>query len=526
MTELSELFADVASDIQQSIRDLGWHTPTPVQSAAIPRMRAGGDLIVQAQTGSGKTGAFGIPLVEAVDTELAETQAIVLLPTRELANQVAQELEALGQHRGVRTLAIYGGVAYGPQLEGLEKGAHIVVGTPGRILDHLKSGRMDLGRTKVFVLDEADEMLSLGFWPDMKEIASYLPRKRQSHLFSATMPERVRSLSRFFLNDPEDVEIEGDQGAPQQIQHFYYVCAASEKEAVLARILEYEDPDSAIIFCNTKADVRFITAYLAKRDFNIDQISGDLAQSAREKAIGKIKAGKLRFLVATDVAARGIDISDLAYVINYTTSDSPEVYVHRTGRTGRAGKSGVAVSLVSGLDIGNFKHMQIVIGIKIAEKKVPSERDLARRAKKRELGTVENQTDALKAKARKDLDSLSTTDATDRTDRLVPFVTQLAATEDGIRELAGICAAYQVEKTATQASPSSASAERDGDGKEDAPEVVIDERANESPAEASARRRRGGRGTSGGSRSGGGGNRDSKGGARGRRRGGSESRNR
>ncbi|MDT8439992.1 MAG: DEAD/DEAH box helicase, partial [Wenzhouxiangellaceae bacterium] len=213
-------------------------------------MRAGGDLIVQAQTGSGKTGAFGIPLVEAVDTDLAETQAIVLLPTRELANQVAMELEQLGRHRGVRVLPIYGGVAYGPQLEGLEKGAHIVVGTPGRILDHLKSKRMHLDDTKVLVLDEADEMLSLGFWPDMKEIASYLPRKRQSHLFSATMPEKVRSLSRFFLKDPEDVTIDRDETAPGQIEHYYYVCAASEKENLLARILEYEDPDSAIIFCN------------------------------------------------------------------------------------------------------------------------------------------------------------------------------------------------------------------------------------------------------------------------------------
>jgi ATP-dependent RNA helicase DeaD len=520
MTELSELFADVASDIQQSIRDLGWHTPTPVQTAAIPKMRAGGDLIVQAQTGSGKTGAFGIPLVEAVDTTLAETQAIVLLPTRELANQVAKELDQLGQYRGVNTLPIYGGVAYGPQLEGIEKGAHIVVGTPGRILDHLKSGRMDLSMTKVFVLDEADEMLSLGFWPDMKEIASYLPRKRQSHLFSATMPERVRSLSRYFLNDPEDVEIEGDQGSPQQIAHYYYVCAASEKEAVLARILEYENPESAIIFCNTKADVRFITAYLAKRDFNIDQISGDLAQSARERAIAKIKTGKLRFLVATDVAARGIDISDLAYVINYTTSDSPEVYVHRTGRTGRAGKSGVAVSLISGLDIGNFKHMQIVIGIKIAEKKVPTERDLARRAKKREQGNVAEETDALKAKAQAELADHSTEVTSAKIDQLLPFVTELAASESGLRELTEIVTAFQLESAKA---PAIAASEPESDREseaEDAPPSVDDDRANESPADASARRRRSGSKSGSGSRSRGSGG---GGGGRGRRRGGSNS---
>jgi ATP-dependent RNA helicase DeaD len=525
MTELSKLFADVASDIQQAIRDLGWHTPTPVQSAAIPKMRAGGDLIVQAQTGSGKTGAFGIPLVEAVDTTLAMTQAIVLLPTRELANQVAKELDLLGQYRGVRTLPIYGGVAYGPQLEGLEKGAHIVVGTPGRILDHLKNGRMDLAQTKVFVLDEADEMLSLGFWPDMKEIASYLPRERQSHLFSATMPERVRSLSRFFLKDPQDVEIEGDQGAPQQIEHFFYMCAASEKEAVLCRILEYEDPDSAIIFCNTKADVRFITAYLAKRDFNIDQISGDLAQSAREKAIGKIKAGKLRFLVATDVAARGIDISDLAYVINYTTSDSPEVYVHRTGRTGRMGKPGVAVSLVSGLDIGNFKHMQIVNGIKIAEKKVPTERDLARRAKKRDKGTAEDAMAALKKRASEDLESLPSEDAIERIDRFLPFVKKLSADEDGLRELARICAAYPIERPAPDVDASAKDSPSDLESQDGDETIdVADEVRAKEPSEGRGRRRRSGRGSSGGARSGGDGNRDSNRGPRRRRRGSSDSR--
>ena len=536
LTELSELFADIAPDIQQSIRELGWHAPTPVQAAAIPKMRAGGDLIVQAQTGSGKTGAFGIPLVEAIDTDLPMTQAIVLLPTRELANQVAKELDQLGQHRGVRTLPIYGGVAYGPQLEGLERGAHIVVGTPGRILDHLKNRRMDLGKTKVLVLDEADEMLSLGFWPDMKEIASFLPKKRQSHLFSATMPERVRSLSRFFLKDPEDVTIDGDHGRPQLIEHYYYVCAASEKEAVLARILQYENPDSAIIFCNTKADVRFITAYLAKRDFNIDQISGDLAQSARERAIGKIKAGKLRFLVATDVAARGIDISDLAYVINYTTSDSPEVYVHRTGRTGRAGKSGIAVSLVSGLDIGNFKHMQIVNDIKIAEKKVPTERGIARRAKKREESDVESEIEALKARARRELDAVGAETSEATIDRILPIVAKMAGEEVGVRELAEICGAYLTSQSApdtdtdtdseTEGDQTEADGSTEGFGDESqstSDDDISDEaRADEAPQN---RRRRNQRKSHDGPRSGGGGGgRGSQSGGTGRgRRGGNHS---
>ncbi len=527
MTELSELFAEVAPDIQRAIRDLGWHAPTPVQAAAIPRMRAGGDLIVRAQTGSGKTGAFGIPLVEAIDTSLPKTQAIVLLPTRELANQVAKELDALGQYRGVRTLPIYGGVAYGPQLEGLDKGAHIVVGTPGRILDHLKGGRMDLGATKVLVLDEADEMLGLGFWPDMKEIASYLPKRRQSHLFSATMPERVRSLSRFFLTNAEDVTIDTDGANPQKIEHYYYVCTASEKESVLARILAYEEPESAIIFCNTKADVRFITAYLSKRDFNVDQISGDLPQSAREKAIAKIKAGKLRFLVATDVAARGIDISDLAYVINYTTSDSPEVYVHRTGRTGRAGKSGIAISLVSGLDIGNFKFMQTVSGIAVKEKKVPSERDIAQKAEDRAKLKSEAELERLIERAKERLATIPHAEVLQRAERILPFVKRLAGNDDGLEELAKVCAAYLLEPPATARGASSPQLDADdvadGPGSDDAvaregdaPRSADDEadhdrdRANQAPQAGGGpggrgRRSRGGRSGGGAGGSGGGG---------------------
>jgi len=434
MTELSSLFKELDEDLQHAIQDLGWSQPTPVQQKAIPLMRAGGDLIVQAQTGSGKTGAFGIPLVEAVDTGKPETQALVMLPTRELANQVAGELTAIGKYSGVRVLPVYGGVGYTSQLEGLQAGAHIVVGTPGRILDHLSNGRMQLDYVKVLVLDEADEMLSLGFWPDMKEVASYLPSERQSHLFSATIPEKVRSLSRFFLREPQFVTMDDSQLGPQQIEHFYYVCTATEKEALLARILEFEDPESAIIFCNTKADVRYITAYLQRRKFDADQISGDLQQSAREKAIQRIKSGELRFLVATDVAARGIDISDLSHVISYTTSDSPEVYVHRTGRTGRAGKSGVAISLVSGLDIGNFKQMQNVNKIKIVERKPPTEQDMLVRIRER-----------LQVKVEREMRSIPPDEVGFQIERLIPVVESMASSHAGRRDLAGILAAYLAE---------------------------------------------------------------------------------
>jgi len=497
MAELSELFSELSDDIQAALHDLGWHTPTPVQAKAIPLMRAGGDLIVQAQTGSGKTGAFGIPIVESIDTDDHVIQALIMLPTRELANQVAVELSTTGKHRGVRVLAVYGGVAYAGQLESLDQGVHIVVGTPGRILDHLSNGRMDLSHTRVLVLDEADEMLSLGFWPDMREVATYLPENRQSHLFSATIPEKVRSLSRFFLKDPEFVAVDDGVSAPQRIEHYYYVCTANEKEALLARLLEYEDPESAIIFCNTKADVRFITGYLQKRGFDVDQISGDLPQAAREKAIQRIKNGEMRYLVATDVAARGIDISDLSHVISYAATDQPEVYLHRTGRTGRAGRSGVAISLVSGLDIGNFRHMQNVNKIEITERKPPTERDMLERIRER-----------LQVKVEQEMRARPPAEVRYAVERLIPVIEEMAGSHDGRRDLAGICAAYLAEHRPE----TTISAEADSDattgakGNTDSSDQSAPESRSDQKRPRRGRRRRsgGGGGGGGGGRRGGG----------------------
>jgi ATP-dependent RNA helicase DeaD len=517
MPELSDFFADLPEDIQDGIRDLGWYDPMPVQARTVPLMREGKDLIVQAETGSGKTGAFGIPIVENIDTDLAETQALVMLPTRELASQVAKEVAAIGHHRGVRVLPVYGGVAYGPQLEGLERGAHVVVGTPGRVLDHLGQGRMRLGHVKILVLDEADEMLSLGFWPDMREVKSYLPDDINSYLFSATMPEKVRSLARFFLNDEQFVTLSKDQLAPQQIEHYFYLCTAHEKEKVLARILEYENPDSALIFCNTKADVRYVTSFLQRLDIDADQISGDLTQAARELAIGKIKAGKLRFLVATDVAARGIDITDLSHVISYTSPESPEVYVHRTGRTGRAGKSGVAISLVSGLDIGNFKFLQNVTKIKIAERKPPTQADIAHR--KREQ---------IEVKIEHEIRALSEEQRGVHVDSMIPIVKELASTEEGLRDLAAICDAYirehrpdttVAETTEPSDSTSSTSSDSESSEGSSTDSTGADEsrggEENRRPRPSGGRRRRSG---SGGGSGGGGGRGPRGGGSGGRRR--------
>ncbi|MDJ0869143.1 MAG: DEAD/DEAH box helicase, partial [Myxococcota bacterium] len=419
--------------MQAGIRDLGWSEPMPVQARVIPVMREGHDLIVQARTGSGKTGAFGIPIIAELDIELAAPQALVLAPTRELANQVAAEIITLGKPREVRCLPIYGGVGYGPQLEGLAAGPHVVVGTPGRILDHLGAGRLKLDRVRFFVLDEADELLSLGFWPDMREIDKYLPPKeeRQSCLFSATMPEKVRSLSRVLQREPEFVSLSEGQIAPQEIEHYFYLVTAQEKENALIRIFEYEDPESAIVFCNTKDDVRYVTAFLQRRGVDADQISGDLAQAARERAMKRIKAGELRVLVATDVAARGIDISDLTHVIGYAAPDSPEVYVHRTGRTGRAGKAGVAISLVSALDIGNFRHLQHVNRIEIAERKLPTDAELQERLRER-----------MSVKVEQEMRHVPERDRAWKIDRFVPVVETMASSEEGRRELAAICAAY------------------------------------------------------------------------------------
>jgi ATP-dependent RNA helicase DeaD len=475
MTETQYQFADLPEAVQAGVRDLNWSEPMPVQARVIPAMREGRDLIVQAQTGSGKTGAFGIPIVSEIDPERAVPQALVLLPTRELASQVAAEITILGKHAGVRCLPIYGGVGYAAQLEGIEAGSQVIVGTPGRILDHLGSGRLKLDTIRFLVLDEADELLSLGFWPDMKEIERYVTKRqeRQSCLFSATMPEKVRSLSRVFLNDPEFVSLSEGQIAPQEIEHFFYLVSAQAKEQALVRVLEYEDPESAIIFCNTKDDVRFVTGFLQRRGFDADQISGDLNQSARERAMGRIKAGELRYLVATDVAARGIDISDLSHVISYAAPDSPEMYVHRTGRTGRAGKAGVALSMVSALDIGNFRYLQQVNRLEITERALPNDEDMAKRLRDRLVVKVEHE-----------MREIPERDRGWKVERFVRVVEEMTASEDGRRDLAAICAAYLREHRPV----TSVAEARDEDSDDRARER--DERPRRSSGDRSRRGRR------------------------------------
>jgi ATP-dependent RNA helicase DeaD len=478
-------FASFAPGILQGLEDLGWSKPMPVQARVIPLMREGRDIIAQAQTGSGKTGAFGLPIVERVDPLLRQVQAMILAPTRELALQIEREMQAMGRHMRVETVPIYGGTAYGPQLQALQGGVHVVAGTPGRILDHLKSRRMKLDHLRVLIFDEADELLSLGFWPDMKEIREFLPRERQTGLFSATIPERVRSLARYFLVDPIFVSLtEGGVRSPEEIEHYQYVVPAQEKEAMLLRILEYEDPDSAIIFCNTRADVRYVTRYLQRHHLDADMIQGEMTQVAREQVMGRIKSAELRFLVATDVAARGIDISDLSHVISYSAPDSPEIYLHRTGRTGRAGKTGTAISLVSGLDVGNFRNVQAVNRMEIPERRLPTAAEAAEHVTRRLVVALEHE-----------LRELPEREQRERRERYLPIVEQLASSEAGREVLAS--ALYDVAMQAAHTTPDQAPAPP-GRGRAHADETAepaVDPGASEGggvadPGEARPRRRR------------------------------------
>ena len=425
--ELSD-FDSFSEPILRGIHDLGWSKPMEVQARVIPIMREPCDLIVQAVTGSGKTGAFGLPIVEAIDPELRAIQALILAPTRELAGQIAKELKAMGVHVGVEATAIYGGTAYGPQFDALDRGVQVIAGTPGRVLDHLGNGRMKLDQLRFMIFDEADELLSLGFWPDMREIKTYLPDKRLTGLFSATIPERVLSLSRQFLNKPQFISLtEGGARSPEEIEHYHYIVTASEKDAMLARILEYEDPESAIIFCNTRDDVRFVSGYLKRRGVDADMIQGDMSQAAREQVMKRIKAGTLRYLVATDVAARGIDISDLSHVIAYAAPDSPDSYLHRTGRTGRAGKKGTAISLVSGRDIGNFKFIQNANRMKIPERQIPTDDEVRERIAQRYEVQIEHAVRHLGDRERELAEQ-----------RFLPVVEHLNESDEGRRELAAI----------------------------------------------------------------------------------------
>ena len=370
----------LSAELRRAIDACGYVHPTPVQLAVFEPATRGKNLVVQARTGTGKTAAFGMPILDVlVKKSVAKVQALILTPTRELALQITRELERLSEFRGTKLVCIYGGAPMGKQIELLEQGAQVVVGTPGRVLDHLRRGTLDPSNVRIFVLDEADEMLSMGFAKELHAIADKLPKERQGLFFSATIPPDIERLAASQLKDPELIALSSDQIGALEVQHFVYILRGGDKRAQLIRIIEVEDPESAIVFCNTKDETQRLCEALQRAGYEADWLNGDLEQRERERVMQATREGKLRFLVATDVAARGIDISHLTHVINADFPETAEAYVHRTGRTGRAGKTGTAIAIVTPKDIGNLYILRLTYKIRPIERQLPTDGELKTR---------------------------------------------------------------------------------------------------------------------------------------------------
>src|SRR5580658_3887023 len=369
------------ADVRRAVDAMGYTHPTPVQRAVFEPAAEGRSLVVQARTGTGKTAAFGLPIVDRIVRPATKApQVLVLCPTRELALQVGREIEQLGQFRSIHVAAIYGGSSMTKQIEAIAAGAQVLTGTPGRVLDHLRQRTLDPSAIRLLVLDEADEMLSMGFARELNAILELLPKNRQGLFFSATLPPDIDRLARTHLRDPEVITLSSDQVGALEIEHYVYVTRDGDKLGQLVRILEVEDPESAIIFCNTRDETQRVAEGLKARGFDADWLNGDLPQNDRERVMSATREGRLRFLVATDVAARGIDISHLTHVINHDFPDTAEQYVHRTGRTGRAGRTGTAIALVGPKDIGNLYILRLTFKIRPVEKQLPSAGELKTRS--------------------------------------------------------------------------------------------------------------------------------------------------
>jgi len=368
-------FADLglSQAIMQAIASVGYETPSPIQTATIPPMLAGRDVLGQAQTGTGKTGAFALPLLSRIDLNARKPQVLVLAPTRELAIQVAEAFQsyAVGLP-GFRVLPIYGGQAYGPQLSALKRGAHVVVGTPGRVIDHLERSTLDLSELQTLVLDEADEMLRMGFIDDVETVLKKLPTTRQVALFSATMPPQIRHIAQTYLNDPVSVTISAKTTTAANIRQRYWWVSGLHKLDALTRILEVETFEAMIIFARTKAATEELAEKLQARGLAAAAINGDMPQTQRERAVGQLRDGRLDILVATDVAARGLDVERISHVLNYDIPYDTESYVHRIGRTGRAGRSGEAILFVTPREKGMLRAIERATRQPLEEMQLPS----------------------------------------------------------------------------------------------------------------------------------------------------------
>ena len=371
-------FADLQlhPSVLRAVSDVGYETPSPIQAATIPAMMAGSDVVGLAQTGTGKTAAFATPILSKIDTANKATQALVLAPTRELALQVAEAFSRYGAHLAVNVLPIYGGSSYGPQLAGLKRGAQVVVGTPGRVIDHLEKGRLDLTHLDYLVLDEADEMLNMGFAEDVERILAETPEYKQVALFSATMPPAIRKLTSKYLHDPVEVTVKAKTQTAENISQHYIQVAGPRKMEALTRVLEVEPFEAMIVFVRTKQATEEVAERLKARGFSAAAINGDIPQAVRERTIAALKAGSIDILIATDVAARGLDVERISHVLNYDIPHDPEAYVHRIGRTGRAGRSGNALLFVTPRERHLLKSIERVTRQTLVESQLPSVDDV------------------------------------------------------------------------------------------------------------------------------------------------------
>ena len=384
-TQFSDL--TLRPELMQAIAALDYVEPTPIQAAVIPVMLTGADVIGQAQTGTGKTAAFALPILNNLQPAERYVQALVVCPTRELALQVANAFYDYGKVQNVRVLAVYGGQPYGPQISRLNRGVDVVVGTPGRLLDLLERNSLNISHVKTVVLDEADEMLSMGFIEDIESILSTTPPERQTALFSATLPAPIRRLADRYMHKPQSILIQKEQVTVAAIEQRYYLVNQSDKLGALTMLFEIEPPTSALIFVRTRAGTADLSNELSRRGFPAESLNGDLSQEARERTLNRFRQNQIKVLVATDVAARGLDIDDISHVFNYDLPDDPEIYIHRIGRTGRAGKTGIAISLVTPREKRDLRQIESLIRQPLTKTALPTVEDIKN---KRENELLEN----------------------------------------------------------------------------------------------------------------------------------------
>ena len=389
VTKFEELELDAA--ILRAVEDMGFEEMSPIQAKSIPIVLEGKDVVGQAQTGTGKTAAFGIPLLQKVDPKNKNLQGLVLCPTRELAIQVAEEFRKLGKYmHGIKILPVYGGQEISKQIRSLKSGVQIIIGTPGRVMDHMRRKTIKFDHIKMVVLDEADEMLNMGFREDIETILSQVPQERQTVMFSATMPKPILEIARTYQKNPQIIKVVKKELTVPKTEQYYYEVSPKNKEEVLSRLLDMYNPKLSLVFCNTKKQVDELTTALQGRGYFAEGLHGDLKQQQRDRVMNSFRNGKTDILVATDVAARGIDVDDVEAVFNYDVPQDDEYYVHRIGRTGRAGREGRAFTLVVGREVFKLRDIQRYCKTKIKLQPIPSINDVTAVKAEKTLDKVEN----------------------------------------------------------------------------------------------------------------------------------------